>query len=190
MEIANIHIRLKDCDVTWLYGPLQTGAERSLRMPSTSPTSSSRISKSNSFLNKKPILKKRSMSEIMLQRSLSSSSLLKQAAAAVQAQQSDGGLDRPEIGRATSDYVSFRFSSRRMSRENTSRLSSVSSSSLASPGTGEKKHIHFNEQVEQCIALEMKGDDDDDADTYAIHNYDSDSDDGGIMMKKIGRAHV
>lgn len=65
-------------------------------------------------------------------------------------------------------------------------LSSISSSGLASPGgTGEKKHIHFNEQVEQCIALEMKGDDEEEPDSYAIHDYDdSDSDDGAIMMKR------
>jgi hypothetical protein len=155
-------------------------------MPATSPSSSSRISKSNSFLNKKPILKKRSMSEIMLQRSLSSSSLLKQAAAAVQAQQSvHGGSSRSGLlGRATSEYA-YPFSSRRMSQEATSALSSITSSGLASPGTGERKHIHFNEQVEQCIALEMKGDDDDDHDSYPTQNYDdSDSDDGGIMMKR------
>ena len=178
--------RLKDCDVTWLYGPLQTGSDRSLRMPSSSPSSSSRLSKSNSFLNKKPILKKRSMSEIMLQRTLSSSSLLKQAAAAVQAQQSEnGGIDRPGIGRITSDYVSYAFASGRISREHASQLSSLTSSGLASPGTGEKKHIHFNEQVEQCIALEMKGDDDEEPEAYAVHDYDdSDSDDGGIMMKR------
>lgn len=174
---------LKDCDVTWLYGPLQTGSEKSLHLPSTSPAGSSRISKSNSFLNKKPILKKRSMSEIMLQRSLSSSSLLKQAAAAVQAQQS-GGLGRPILPRGASDYT-IPFSSRRLSRENTSMLSSISSSGLASPGTGERKHIHFNEQVEQCIALEMKGDDEEEPDSYAIRDFgDSDSDDGGIMMKR------
>jgi hypothetical protein len=64
-------------------------------------------------------------------------------------------------------------------------LSSITSSGLASPGTGEKKHIHFNEQVEQCIALEMKGDDEEEPEMYAIHDYDdSDSDDGGIMMKE------
>ena len=171
--------------MTWLYGPLQTGSDRSFIMPSTSPNSS-RISKSNSFLNKKPILKKRSMSEIMLQRSLSSSSLLKQAAAAVQAQQSENGiLSRPGLGRSTSDYVHYPFSSRRMSRENTSMLSSISSSGVASPGSGEKKHIHFNEQVEQCIALDIKGDDDEEPEAYAVHDYsDSESDDGGIMMKR------
>ena len=174
--------RLKDCDVTWLYGPLQTGAEKTLRMPSASPSSSSRISKSNSFLNKKPILKKRSMSEIMLQRSLSSSSLLKQAAAAVHAQQSENGGLRPSMGRANSDYTGH-FPSRRLSREHPSMLSSISSSGIASPGTGEKKHIHFNEQVEQCIALEMKGDDDDEPDPYSNGYDDSSSDDGAIMMK-------
>lgn len=172
--------------MTWLYGPLQTGQDKTLHLPSTAtPESSSRLSKSNSFLVKKPILKKRSMSEIMLQRSLSSSSLLKQAAAAVQAQQYEhGGIARPTIGRSTSAYA-YPFSSRRLSRENTttSMLSSISSSGLASPGSGEKKHIHFNEQVEQCIALEMKGDDEE-PDSYAVHDYDSDSDDGAIMMKR------
>lgn len=64
-------------------------------------------------------------------------------------------------------------------------LSSISSSGLASPGTGDRKHIHFNEQVEQCIALEMKGEEDDHEDSYAIQSYDdSDSDDGAIMMKR------
>jgi hypothetical protein len=124
------------------------------------------------------------MSEIMLQKSLSALSLLKQAAAAVQAQQSERRSDRPLMGRTTSDYVAFPFSSRRRSRENTSVLSSVSSSGLASPNTCEK-HIHFNEQVEQCIALEMKGEDDEEADSYAISDdYDSDSDDGALMMKR------
>ncbi|KFY92671.1 hypothetical protein V498_04820 [Pseudogymnoascus sp. VKM F-4517 (FW-2822)] len=181
---------LKDCDVTWLYGPLQTSSGKPF-MPSTSPIGS-RISKSSSFLHKKPILKKRSMSEIMLQRSLSASSLLKQAAAAVQAQQagsfSSSPRDRPHMGRAISDFGNFALVSRRRSRENTSVFASVTSSGITSPGT-EKKHIHFNEQVEQCIALEMKGDDDDDdAIAYPSDGLgdsdDSDSDDGAIMMKR------
>lgn len=128
------------------------------------------------------------MSEIMLQRSLSSSSLLKQAAAAVQAQQSDTGvLERPLLGRATSSYA-YPLSSRRLSRDNTSLLPSVSSSGLVTPG--EKKHIHFNEQVEQCIALDMKGEDDEEPEpSYPVHDYDdSDSDDGGIMMKRSSSA--
>jgi len=142
------------------------------------------LTKSNSFLlNKKPILKKRSMSEIMLQKSLSSSSLVKQAAAAVQAQQKEGGgrMARPRMERAATDYVTFPFSSRRISLTNSSLAASSSSSGAVSPPV-ERKHIHFNEKVEQCIAVEVKGDDDDDAD--ADRYVFSDSDDDAIMMKR------
>ncbi len=125
------------------------------------------------------------MSEIMLQRSLSASSLLKQAAAAVQAQQSgaeiDGGGLRPCINRACSDYVHFPFTSRRTSQANSSALQSVDSSGVTSP-TYEKKHIHFNEQVEQYIAIDM-GAPEPETDTWALDS-DSDSDDGAIMMKR------
>lgn len=172
---------LKDCDVTWLYGPLQTGSEKPF-MSTTSPQNS-RISKSNSFIHshKKPILKKRSMSELMLQRSLSASSLVRQAAAAVQAQQSGSTL-RPCINRATSDYITFPFLDRRTgSAMNSSVLPSIESSGLTSPSY-EKKHIHFNEQVEQCIALDIKGDDDEEIIDYG-HDSDSDSDEG-VMMKR------
>ena len=183
--------RLKDCDVTWLYGPLQTISSKPFAIPNSSPLPSSRLSKSNSFLhpNKKPILKKRSMSEIMLQRSLSASSLLKQAAAAVQAQQSaerDSDDLRPCMGRATSDYIAFPFVSRQITRENSSVLQSVDSSGVTSPSY-EKKHIHFNEQVEQCIALDMSEGKDEEVDAYqyAINdNSDSDSDGGMVMMKR------
>lgn len=179
---------LKDCDVTWLYGPLQTGSDKSLKIRSCSPASSTRISKSNPFLNKKPILKKRSTSEIMLQRSLFGSSQVKQAVAAVQVQgfrEAGRRRDQPDIRQATSDCVIFPFSLRRMSRENPSLLPSVFSSGLASPGSGEAKHIHFNEQVEQYISLEMKGGEEEEPDSYAIHDYDgSDSDDGAIMIKR------
>jgi hypothetical protein len=179
--------RLKDCDVTWLYGPLRTGSDRSLRIRSGSPASSTRISQSNTFLNKS-ILKTRSTSEIMLQRSLLASSLVKQTVAAVEVQgfrEAGRRRDQPGIRQATSDCVAFPFSLRRMSRENLSLLPSVVSSGLASLGTGQGKHIHFNELVEQCISLEMKGGEDKEPDPYAIQNYDSsDSDHGAIMMKR------
>jgi hypothetical protein len=135
-------------------------------VPSSSPASSSRISTSKSFLNQKQILKKQSMSETMLQMSLSASSLVKQAAAEVQAQQ------LREVGRsaglATSDCVTF-----------------PSFSRLAYPSTEEEKHIRFDSQVKQCIALEMKSDGDEESDSYAIQDYDnSDSDDEAVMIDK------
>ncbi|KAI1828649.1 hypothetical protein F4861DRAFT_488639 [Xylaria intraflava] len=173
---------LKDCDVTWLYGPLQT-RQRTM-FPNSPEQSNSGLSRADTF-HKKPILKKRSMSEIMLQRSLSSSSLLKQAAAAVQAQQKGGSrpVGRPILHRAHTDFVTFPFSKRRKSRENTSILPSTATSGLASPAA-ERKHIHFDEQVQQCIAVDVKGEDEDDDELEDHWKYDdSDSDDGAIMMK-------
>ncbi|KAL7936885.1 hypothetical protein V8C35DRAFT_210221 [Trichoderma chlorosporum] len=176
---------LKDYDVTWLYGPLQSG-KRNLSGNKTGPSSVS-LSKSNSLvnLNKKTILKKRSMSEILLQRSLSNSSLIKQAAAAVHAQEFRRSALRPSIGRANTDYVSLSFSSRRMSHENSSTYAtSTESSSITSP-CAERRHIHFNEQVEQCIAVDVKGDDDDDVEMdMDVYGDESDSDDG-VMMKRV-----
>ncbi|UKZ46534.1 hypothetical protein TrVGV298_000739 [Trichoderma virens] len=176
---------LKDYDVTWLYGPLQSG-KRNMSANKTGPSSVS-LSKSSSLvnLNKKTILKKRSMSEILLQRSLSTSSLLKQAAAAVHAQEYRRSALRPSLGRANTDYVSLSFSSRRMSHENSSAwATSTESSSITSPCT-ERRHIHFNEQVEQCIAVDVKGDDDDDVDMdMDMYGDESDSDDG-VMMKRV-----
>lgn len=174
--------RLKDCDVTWLYGPLQSRAGN-LYSSQTEPSSTA-LSKTDSLinLNKKPILKKRSMSEVMLQRSLSTASLLKQATAAVQAQETSGVL-RPHLGRSNTDYVTYPFSSRRMSQGNSSSLApSTESSGITSPSAG-RKHIHFNEQVEQCIAVDVKGDDEDDLD-FGRFGEDSDSEDG-VMMKRM-----
>ncbi|KAH7114013.1 hypothetical protein EDB81DRAFT_669777, partial [Dactylonectria macrodidyma] len=169
---------LKD-DVNRLYGPLQPGANK-IYCTQTEPSSVS-LSKSNSpvNINKKPILKKRSVSAIMLQRPLSSSVFLQQRAAVVQEQEEDGWrLTKPTLDRAaTTDYAMFPFSSR-MSHDTTSMLPMPASSGISSPGV-ERKHIHFNDKVEQCIAVEVKGCDDDiDIDQFS----DSNSDDG-VMMK-------
>jgi hypothetical protein len=184
--------RLKDCDVTWLYGPLQTASTYSVSQPTSEPPSN--LSKNNSFLNKKPILKKRSMSEVMLQKSLSASSLVSQAAAAVQAQQilpTSSLRHRPVIGRAQSDYVSSGMFSQPISRDGLECLSSsLSTSGLQTPDHGERKHIRFDDKVEQCIAVDVKDgdDDDDDEDPWARNNdSDSSSDDGIVMMKKSTR---
>lgn len=123
----------------------------------------------------------------MLQRSLSSSSLLKQATAAVQAQQKDGVMrvTRPSIHRSTTDYIAFPFSSRRRSYDNTCGVSSTSTSGIETPAA-ERKHIHFDEQVTQCIAVDVKVDDDDDDELEQArwrYGEDSDSDDDAIMMK-------
>jgi len=176
---------LKDCDVTWLYGPLQPSTVGSLE--GNSGRGRTRGTRSPSFGHKKPILKKRSMSEVMLQKSISSSSLLKQATAAIEAEQKGSRCripHRPIIKRATTDYMAYPMVSHRGSRFGTSPQPSADTSGIVSPTT-ERKHIHFNEQVKQCIAVDVKGDEDEDEPEQSRWAFedDSESDDGAIMMK-------
>jgi hypothetical protein len=136
------------------------------------------------------------MSEAMLQKSLSSSSLVKQAADSVQAQQTSGvTLDlrkpRPIIGRATPDFPTSSTISRGHFWEPTDYFSSKSTSGLHTPSEGEKRHIRFDDKVEQCIAVECKEGDDDEEDfnrnPWAKEDDDSSSDEGVVMMKRARR---
>ncbi|OAA45526.1 HEX2 protein-like protein [Metarhizium rileyi] len=174
---------LKDCDVTWLYGPLQCGP-KNVNPTGTEPSSVT-LSKTDSLINltKKPILKKRSMSEVMLQRSLVSASLLKQATAAVQAQETRGVLKHETDKFNTDYYVAYPLCTRRGSQGTGSSVAASTDSSNISSPFPERKHIHFNEQVEQCIAIDVKDDDEGDC-THDVAE-DSDSDDGGVMMKRV-----
>ena len=176
---------MKDHDVTWLYGPLQQGTTRPFDSEPPPPTSS--LSRSNSFASKKPILKKRSLSELMLQRSLSSSTLMKQATDALRAQQPEKKFrNRPMFGsRVLSDFVTSSEPGTPLIRANTNLPStepSTSTSGIQTPCT--KRHIHFNDKVEQCIAINEEADD-------ASMNYnairdDSDtSDDDMLVMKPV-----
>ena len=152
--------RMKDHDVTWLYGPLQTGSSDPLVTRST--PLASQLSRTNSFGSKKPILKKRSLSEIMLQRSLSSSTLMKQATDALRAQQPEEILcDQPDRGSySVSDLMGSSEPETPLTRATTHPGSSdlsTSTSGVETPLT--RRHIHFNNKVEQCIAINKEGDD-------------------------------
>lgn len=155
--IANPSDRLKDCDVTWLYGPLQEG---SLHKPKSESTS--RLSKTSSFINKKPILKKRTVSEEMLQKSLSSSSLVKQAAAAVQAQRESysrkPSLEKPKLRRTVSDFIAGKVGQPLNVAEVPNQIPSSSSSGDQTPDPHARRHIRFDNKVEQCIAVDFKED--------------------------------
>lgn len=186
---------LKDCDVTWLYGPLQEASSHR-----GTSESNSQLSKTNSFLDKKPILKKRNLSEVMLQKSLSTSSLVKQAAASVQAQRSatgDCGRSRgaPVNGRIVSDTgtplnsVIYADAS-----DSTGYLPSESSSGLRSPDPNAKKHISFNEKVEQCIAVDFKQpeleEEEDDDDDFAWTSPIEESSDDELIMRSSTKKHI
>lgn len=177
---------LKESDVTWLYGPLQPATSHPIthRSPNPSPN---HLSSQSSFINKKPILKKRSMSEVMLQRSLSANSLVKQAAAAVQAQQK-ALPHTPTLNRGSSDMYSSTSHSRPISRDQLDYFSTIHSSGDTTPSEGHKRHIRFDDKVEQCIAVDCKFHDQDEYDSESdSEESSSDSDEGILTMRKPRR---
>ena len=183
--------RMKDHDVTWLYGPLQTGNIEALNLDITPPASL--LSRSNSFASKKPILKKRSLSEVMLQRSLSSSTLMKQATDALRAQQPGKRLlDRPMLGdRALSDFGTLSGQETPLTRSTTNTSSTEHSASISTSGAQTpctKRHIHFNNEVEQCIAINKEIDDRPER-YIAIHDEEEDSsEDDMLVMRPVKNA--
>ena len=135
------------------------------------------------------------MSEIMLQRSLSASSLIKQATASIQAQQnaqprSDYGRERPILGRAVSDYVTSTIASLSPSGDTNDYFSSQSSSGLTTPDQSRDRHIRFDDTVEQCIAVDAKDGEFDEEEHWADIDDDDDSDDGVVMMKPSNKKHL
>lgn len=175
---------MKDYDVTWLYGPLQTQTFKSLDLGLASG-----LSRNNSLAWKKPILKKRSPSELVLQRSLSSSTLLQQATDALRAQGHGRGRRRRSVIRelAASDSLTSSTSdtaSTASMEDSSSTFPSASTSGEQTPCT--KRHIHFNNKVEQCIAIN----DTDHRRCYhgkAVYD-DLDADDDVLMMKRVPSA--
>jgi len=171
---------MKDYDVTWLYGPLSIGAAKLSRLP-PSPSASPADAKAQSYKTK-PILKKRSVSEIMHQKSLSTSSLLKQATAVIESQQYSHYYPPSRsvmVAHASSDYSSLCRPSYLSPTHSSSDVTSTFSTGYHSPLT--KRHIHFNNQVQQCIALET---DDDDFVSRGTCDEDCSSNDEMLLMAR------
>lgn len=165
---------LKDCDVTWLYGPLKSSVGRE-SSPSPPP---SRLETPNSYRDKKPILKKKTASEAMLQRSLSQHTLLQHAGAILKAQEAENGWTRPPFPRSNTDLDQLHHRTGSSTYSLGGTLTSSSSSGMTSPS--ERRHIHFNNEVVQCIAVEAKSYEDEWPATF-----DESSDDGVVMMRHI-----
>ena len=149
------------------------------------------MSTSSSFLHKKPILKKRSASEAILQRSISEHSLLKQVGAILKSQDGTPAANRPSFERAVSDFSAqttppesaANTPTSEESQPTFSRQISVTSSGLQSPG--ERRHIHFNDEVVQCIAVESKDDDEEEegqSPAVVSDEEDEDEDETGLVM--------
>lgn len=132
----------------------------------------------------------------MLQRSLSTSSLVKQAAASVQAQQSIPPR-RPASSRAPSDYSSsggltpgsLSVPSNRLDFLDLDYFSPRPTSGKETPFDGPKRHIRFDDKVEQCIAVDCKEGDyedggSDEDERHGSNDSDSDSSEDGIVMMR------
>ncbi|KAL4887894.1 hypothetical protein BDV59DRAFT_189718 [Aspergillus ambiguus] len=167
---------LKDCDVTWLYGPLKTCKRReTVSNPSPPP---SRLDTPTSYQDRKPILKKRTASETILQRSLSQHTLLQHAGDILKAQEAEFHRARPALHRYPSEIGPvLNHSSDGLTQSSNGTPTNQSSSGVSSPS--ERRHIHFNNEVVQCIAVEAKGDEDD---QWPDHGDEDVASDDGILM--------
>lgn len=137
------------------------------------------------------------MSEVMLQKSISTSSLVQQAAMSVQAQGRQRRIPQTDIFPAN-------YPSESPSREPTDYFSSRSESSNGESTPCDcqpRRHIRFDDTVEQCIAIDGKPEDDSDdssSDSDSDFNHhrrrnsssSSSSDDGVVMMKRRKRSSL
>ena len=131
------------------------------------------------------------MSEVMLQKSLSASSLVKEAAASVQAQKGRHHFKR-NSSRSTFDLCSTPSipPSQPPSRDEDYFSRRGSTTDGETPSDGKEKHIRFDEVVEQCVAVDAPGPafdelsepDADDRQDSGLS--ESSSDEGLVMMKR------
>ncbi|BFZ62255.1 protein phosphatase regulator [Saitoella coloradoensis] len=207
---------LKDCDVTWLYGPLQpanSSAMKSLSAPVTptvgnsepttpatefpsslpnpgiiSPPPRPSLNSPGSYVSsKKPILKKRSMSELML--SQGARNLISTAASQVQKQkeQQKRQFQKLEMPPARPILMHTASDSRVYTSSSTSDSERVESprsahSEANTPGIERRRHIHFNDWVEQCIAVETPDESDVDENDEDSGEDEESDEDGGLVI--------
>ena len=174
--------RMKDCDTTWLYGPLQDLAQSDIEVP---------FKRMEPFsFDKKPILKKKTVEQAMLQKSYSSASLVhnQQGLAISDAERQFSRpylrkrlSNRPAMSRANSD--SGHNHRRPVAVEvpiKLAPLASMPKSDTESPDAPPKRHIHFKETVQQAIILAPEGQEEE-APAWTL--LDSDESDSELLIK-------
>jgi hypothetical protein len=166
-------IRCKDSDVTWLYGPLQT--HRNRLISDTCPTS--RHSSSEKVSKRRPILRKRTISEVTLRGLLTQHFLSRPAGQPITGAQ--GIRSSPHFFReaASDDEIHRRDSGWVIadSSDNNPR----SSGYVPFPKI---RNVHFNHEVVQFIAVDSEEDDDTQWSPFPF-DPDSESDDDVLVMK-------
>lgn len=129
--------------MTWLYGPLHKKYTNIQVQPSSS-SESSRASPPDSYRMQRPILKKRTLAETLLQRSFSACCIPQQTPST------------PQTPKGTATFFTNLPSSPNQPRQCYSAISlSTPFSDVQSPATTERRRIQFNDSVSQCIALDL-----------------------------------
>jgi hypothetical protein len=127
---------------------------------------------------------------------------LRQVGAVLKSQEGTPAVSQPSFERAVSDFSAKTTSPESVTNTpageepTVSRQFSVTSSGLQSPG--ERRHIHFNDEVAQCIAVESDDDDDDGEEEEEEQSpivlsdeEDEDEDDGlGMVMHISSKART
>lgn len=176
-------LRHGEREMMFLFGPHVVAKQRPLCLKC--PPNTTQLSRSTSFTSKKTILKKRSVSEAMLQRSLSACTLMKQATEAVKTQQPIIRFGRGPLylQRTRSEYTDtsdHTYTDVFSATSGACHVSSASTSGSQTPSS-QKKHIHFNNKVEQCIAIRPRY-------YYGKPKREDSSDDDMLTMKPSGKA--
>ncbi|PVH90241.1 hypothetical protein DM02DRAFT_678731 [Periconia macrospinosa] len=170
---------LKDSDYNWLYGPLRSSSKSSLSAFISKPTTA--VSKPTCFLNKKSILKKRSISELIRQKLMSALPVLKRAGG-VQVQYGNASVDRtrdyPMFDRTATDSIICLTRWKSVSGVATDCFSPPRTPGSQSLGQGERKLLRFDERVEQFRAVDLEN-----AERDWSAQSDDDSSDDGLLMK-------
>ena len=174
--IADIS-RLKDSDVTWLYGPLHTAHVEPVRPLRVSSTVD-RLGIDRPSGTKKPILKHRTLSE-MLTIPMPSSPILESS---LGMEDDFDGLEdgqRPILLQTKSDTNIFRTRSGAARRKSPPRgpfsgkATPMDGQLTPEPSSG-KRHISFNTFVEQCMAVD---------DPEEARIFEEESDDDMLQMR-------
>ena len=157
-----LNCRLKDSDETWLYGPMQPAQRKICQLEDVARPKSQMLTNADSSPTKKGILKKYTMSRARIAEHLSSTSHARKVSISCGFQyrscgrSSSSSCDSDEGLRSANGIpwgtVPYELSQR--ADESTSRSCILD---LPKPSEIEKKHIRFNEQVEQCIAADENG---------------------------------
>ena len=145
--LAYFCCRVKDCDVTWLYGPLKLPSNIATSITSVTP---SRLGTPDSSTGQKSILKRKTVLESILQRSMSQLVLVPEAG---------NSCSQPFLRRRNTNLSQLHHWVGGSMYSRSDIPTASLSCGVASPG--ERRHIHFDDEVVQCIAIDDKYVDDD-----------------------------